>query len=90
MNIQASLTDYSRLGGGGFMLVRSPDGKYESIDFREAAPRAAFRDMYKYDMAGSIHGGLARLVRRDFTVLMYSQWCAWRASWIGISPQALR
>lgn len=29
------------------MIVRSPKGKYEFIDFRETAPAAAFEDMYK-------------------------------------------
>ena len=28
------------------MLVRSSDGKFEDIDFREMAPAAAFTDMY--------------------------------------------
>ena len=28
------------------MLVRSSDGKFEDIDFRETAPAAAFQDMY--------------------------------------------
>jgi gamma-glutamyltranspeptidase/glutathione hydrolase len=34
------------LGGGGFMLVRTADGKSEAIDYREIAPLAATRDMY--------------------------------------------
>ncbi len=34
------------LGGGGFMLVRTADGKAEAIDYREIAPLAATRDMY--------------------------------------------
>ena len=34
------------LGGGGFMVLRFPDGKATTIDFREKAPRAATRDMY--------------------------------------------
>jgi len=34
------------LGGGGFMLVRTHDGKSEAIDYREIAPLAATRDMY--------------------------------------------
>jgi hypothetical protein len=32
------------------MLVRSSDGKYEDIDFRETAPAAAFQDMYKQNV----------------------------------------
>lgn len=34
------------IGGGGFMLVRLADGRTSFIDFREAAPAAASRDMY--------------------------------------------
>jgi gamma-glutamyltranspeptidase / glutathione hydrolase len=34
------------LGGGGFMLVRFADGRSTFIDFREAAPGRASRDMY--------------------------------------------
>ena len=33
------------LGGGGFMLVRTADGKAAAIDFRETAPARASRDM---------------------------------------------
>ena len=41
------------------MLVRSSNGSYEVIDFREAAPAAAFRDMYKNDSMASKRGGLS-------------------------------
>jgi gamma-glutamyltranspeptidase/glutathione hydrolase len=34
------------IGGGGFMLVRFADGRTSFIDFREAAPLAASRNMY--------------------------------------------
>ncbi len=34
------------IGGGGFMLVRFADGRSTFIDFREAAPLAASRNMY--------------------------------------------
>ncbi|KAJ5951968.1 DNA glycosylase [Penicillium vulpinum] len=51
---------HSGIGGGGFMLVRSADGDYEFIDFRETAPAAAFEDMYKNNENASILGGLAR------------------------------
>jgi len=51
---------HSGIGGGGFMIVRAPNGSYEFIDFRETAPAAAFEDMYKNDTDASIYGGLAR------------------------------
>ncbi|KAI0389116.1 gamma-glutamyltransferase 1 [Xylariaceae sp. FL0594] len=50
---------HSGIGGGGFMLVRGSDGKYEFIDFRETAPAAAFQDMYNNNTAASLYGGLA-------------------------------
>jgi gamma-glutamyltranspeptidase/glutathione hydrolase len=34
------------IGGGGFMLVRLANGQVHFLDFREAAPKAATRDMY--------------------------------------------
>ena len=51
---------HSGIGGGGFVLVRAPNGTYESIDFRETAPAAAFEEMYKNNVEGSVIGGLAR------------------------------
>ncbi|HET7229089.1 MAG TPA: gamma-glutamyltransferase [Longimicrobium sp.] len=34
------------IGGGGFMVVRMADGTVAALDFREAAPMKATRDMY--------------------------------------------
>jgi gamma-glutamyltranspeptidase/glutathione hydrolase len=34
------------IGGGGFMLLRFPDGRATSLDYRERAPAAAQRDMF--------------------------------------------
>ncbi|PVI00281.1 gamma-glutamyltranspeptidase 1 precursor [Periconia macrospinosa] len=50
---------HSGIGGGGFMIVRSANGTYEFIDFRETAPAAAFENMYKNNEQASITGGLA-------------------------------
>ncbi|KAJ4344414.1 uncharacterized protein N0V89_012156 [Didymosphaeria variabile] len=50
---------HSGIGGGGFMIVRSPNGTYEFIDFRETAPGSAFEDMYKDNEEASLTGGLA-------------------------------
>ncbi|KAL4893284.1 gamma-glutamyltranspeptidase-domain-containing protein [Aspergillus ambiguus] len=50
---------HSGIGGGGFMLVKAPDGSYEFIDFRETAPAAAFEDMYANNTDASTSGGLA-------------------------------
>ncbi|KAI1332772.1 gamma-glutamyltransferase 1 [Xylariaceae sp. FL0255] len=50
---------HSGVGGGGFLLVRSSNGSYEFVDFRETAPGAAFQDMYNNDTDLSLYGGLA-------------------------------
>ena len=34
------------IGGGGFMVIRMPDGRATAIDFREMAPAAATPDMF--------------------------------------------
>jgi gamma-glutamyltranspeptidase/glutathione hydrolase len=34
------------IGGGGFMVIRMPDGKATTIDFREKAPAAATPEMF--------------------------------------------
>jgi gamma-glutamyltranspeptidase/glutathione hydrolase len=43
------------IGGGGFLVARMADGTVASLDFREAAPRAATRDMY-LDAQGNLTG----------------------------------
>ncbi len=39
------------IGGGGFMVLRLPDGSSAALDYRERAPAAAHRDMF-LDAAG--------------------------------------
>ena len=34
------------IGGGGFMVIRTADGRARSLDYRETAPGRATRDMY--------------------------------------------
>ncbi|KAF2877824.1 nucleophile aminohydrolase [Massariosphaeria phaeospora] len=62
---------HSGLGGGGFMLVRSANGSYEFIDFRETAPAASFEDMYKNNEIASMEGGLASGVPGEVRGLQY-------------------
>ena len=44
------------IGGGGFMVIRLESGKVISIDFREIAPLAAYRDMFLDDSLNIIKG----------------------------------
>ncbi|KAL8970968.1 MAG: hypothetical protein Q9197_003526 [Variospora fuerteventurae] len=62
---------HSGIGGGGLALVRSPNGTYEAIDFRETAPAAADVDMFKDNTEGSLHGGLASGVPGQLRGLEY-------------------
>ncbi|KAL0097349.1 gamma-glutamyltransferase [Phycomyces blakesleeanus] len=47
------------IGGGGFMLIRSPNGTYEFIDFRETAPAASHKDMFIDQPDLAKYGGMA-------------------------------
>lgn len=41
------------IGGGGLMVLRTKDGKFNALDYREKAPSKAHRDMY-LDTAGNV------------------------------------
>ncbi|KAF8924018.1 hypothetical protein BGZ58_002277 [Dissophora ornata] len=47
------------IGGGGFMVIRLPNGTVETIDFRETAPGASFPTMFKKDPILAQRGGLS-------------------------------
>lgn len=46
------------------MLVRSANGTYEAIDFRETAPAAAYENMFESNTKGWLFGGLSRYLER--------------------------
>lgn len=62
---------HSGIGGGGFALVRDAERNYETIDYREQAPAAAFEDMYKGNIAGAVWGGLAVAAPGDLKGMEY-------------------
>lgn len=53
------------------MIVRSSNGSYEFVDFRETAPAAAFEDMYKNNVKASEEGGLASGIPGEVRGLQY-------------------
>lgn len=72
---------HSGIGGGGFMIVRTPNGTYEDIDFRGTAPAAAFEHMYLGNVNGSIKGGLASAVPGEVRGLQYLHERYGKLSW---------
>ncbi|KAL1743931.1 gamma-glutamyltranspeptidase [Schizophyllum fasciatum] len=52
-------SDNSGIGGGGFALIRTPEGLHESLNFRPAAPAAVNSKMYSDKPGASAVGGLA-------------------------------
>lgn len=63
------LTEKNR--GGGFMILRTSNGTYEFVDFRETAPAAAFESMYNNNTDLSLYGGLASGVPGELRGLEY-------------------
>lgn len=65
----------SGIGGGCFIVVRWPNGKFEAIDGREMAPAKAYRDMFlengEYNSALSRTGALAIGVPGSVAALEY-------------------
>ena len=59
------------IGGGGFMIIRTHDGRVQALDYRETAPGRASRDMYRTagedasvtgHLAAGVPGSVAGLV----------------------------
>ena len=54
--LAVTLPSAGNIGGGGFMVVRSPNGAVTTFDYREKAPLKATRAMYMRD--GKVDGSL--------------------------------
>ena len=71
------------------MIVRSSNGSYEFIDFREKAPAAAFTDMYNNNTALSLYGGLASGVPGELRGLEYLHKHYGKLSWAQVMAPAI-
>ncbi len=69
------------IGGGGFLVAHLSDGKNIAIDYREAAPAAASRDMYldssgnpimEWSQRGHLSAGVPGTVAGLFTSFKYA------------------
>ncbi|MEE2787959.1 MAG: gamma-glutamyltransferase [Myxococcota bacterium] len=84
----------SGLGGGGFAVVRRASGQRFVLDFREVAPRKAFRDMFlKQDKTpipnGSRRGALAAAVPGELAGLYELHRRYGRLPWSAVVSPAL-
>ena len=80
---------HSGIGGGGFALVRSPDGSYEAIDFRETAPAAAHECIFCGNVNASAFGGLASGVPGELRGLEHLHRKYGRLSWRRVMEPAI-
>ncbi len=78
------------LGGGGFMLIRFKNGDTHAIDYRETAPKAAFRDMFVDENGNLLQGeGSSTIGYRAAAVpgtlagleLAYKKYASGKISW---------
>ncbi|KAK0651448.1 gamma-glutamyltranspeptidase [Cercophora newfieldiana] len=81
---------HSGIGGGGFMLVRDKKGRYEVIDYRETAPAASDRDMYKDKGNASTVGGLAVGIPGELRGLEYLHRNYGKLPWATVVKPAVR
>ncbi|EPS40292.1 hypothetical protein H072_5902 [Dactylellina haptotyla CBS 200.50] len=80
----------SGIGGGGFMVVRHANGTSQSVNFREMAPGAAYRDMYNHDPKLAQRGGLAVGIPGE-VMGYYTAWQMYgRVPWAELFEPAIR
>ncbi|KAI9028043.1 gamma-glutamyltranspeptidase [Hyaloraphidium curvatum] len=72
---------FSGAGGGGFMTIRTPSGKSQTINFREAAPSSATRDMFNGHEKEAQLGGKAAGIPGEFAGLHKAHTLHGRLPW---------
>lgn len=72
------------------MLVRGKSGEYESIDFHEKAPAAAYEDMVEGNSMGSIVGGLASGIPGELRGLEYLHQKYGNLPWVNVVMPAAK
>ncbi|KAI8979758.1 gamma-glutamyltranspeptidase [Mycotypha africana] len=78
------------IGGGGFMLIRTANGSYEHIDFRETAPAAAHKDMFNDNPIAAQRGGLAVAVPGEIRGFGLAHQRHGRLPWKDLFDSAIR
>src|SRR2546425_2113993 len=92
--LEVVLPDAGNIGGGGFIVQRTTTGDVSALDYREAAPSGASRDMY-LDTAGNVTrksevGHLASGVPGSVAGL-YAEWKRYGSlPWAAVIAPALR
>ena len=81
------------IGGGGFMVIRQEDGTVNTLDYREAAPSGATRDMYLnadgQPTDRSVTGALASGVPGSVAGLVAAHERFGRLSWSAVIQPAI-
>ncbi|KAH7134751.1 gamma-glutamyltranspeptidase [Dactylonectria estremocensis] len=81
---------HSGIGGGGFMLVRAPNGTYEAIDFRESVPSQVDPSYYNGRPGGTVFGGPAVAVPGEVRGLHHAHQKYGKLGWAVVMKGAIR
>jgi len=79
----------SGLGGGGFMVVRAPNGTASAFNFREMAPARADTHMFDHDPLAARVGGLAVAVPGEVHGLWTAHQLYGRLPWADLFAPAI-